>query len=77
MSIQPAWQQTFGFFGLPIVVEPSRAALPGDAGLFPLRQFDEQITLTRAFAAALSPDGAQGVVEMSLSQYLSFVSPTT
>ncbi len=54
MSIQPAWQQTFAFFGLPVVVEPSRAALSADAGLLPIRQFDEQITLTRAFAAALS-----------------------
>jgi hypothetical protein len=53
MSIQPAWQQTFAFFARPIVVEPSRAALSSDAGLLPLRQFDEQIGLTQAFAAAL------------------------
>ena len=53
MSIHPAWQQTFSFFGPPLVVEPSRAALPGDAGLLPIRQFDEQIALTRDFAAAL------------------------
>jgi len=53
MSIQPAWQQTFAFFGPPVVVGPSRAALSSDAGLLPIRQFDEQIALTRAFAAAL------------------------
>ena len=53
MSIHPAWQQTFTFFGRPIAVEPSRAALSSDAGLLPLRQFDEAIGLTRAFAAAL------------------------
>ncbi|HKB37840.1 MAG TPA: IS1380 family transposase [Gemmataceae bacterium] len=53
MSIQPAWQQTFAFCDRPIVLEPSRAALSSDAGLLPLRQFDEQIGLTQAFAAAL------------------------
>ena len=53
MSIHPAWQQTFSFFQLPVVIEPSRASLSSDAGLLPLRQFDEQIGLTRAFANAL------------------------
>jgi len=53
MSIQPAWQQTFAFFDRPVVLEPSRAALTSDAGLLPLRQFDQQIGLTQAFAQAL------------------------
>jgi Transposase DDE domain group 1 len=53
MSIQPAWQQTLVFFDRPIVVEPSHAALSSDAGLLPLRQFDEWIALTQAFADAL------------------------
>jgi Transposase DDE domain group 1 len=53
VSIQPAWQQRLDFFGLPLVIEPSRAALTSDAGLLPLRQFDERIGLTRAVAAAL------------------------
>src|SRR6516165_5007551 len=53
MSIQPAWQQTFAFFDRPIVVEPSHAALSSDAGLLPLRQLDEQIALTQAFADVL------------------------
>jgi hypothetical protein len=54
MSIQPAWQGTFSFFDkLPIVVEPSRAQLSSDAGLLPIRQFDERIGLTRQFAEAL------------------------
>jgi hypothetical protein len=53
MSIQPAWQQTFAFFDRPIVVEPSHAALSSDAGLLPLRQFDERIALTQTFADAL------------------------
>jgi hypothetical protein len=53
VSVQPAWQQTFAFFDRPIVVEPSHAALSSDAGLLPLRQFDEQIALTQACADAL------------------------
>src|SRR5262249_27288540 len=53
MVIQLAWQQRPVSSGPPIIVEPSRAALTSDAGLLPLRQFDEHIGLTRAFAAAL------------------------
>ena len=54
MSIQSAWQGTFSFFNkLPIIVEPSRTQLSSDAGLLPLREFDERIGLTRQFAAAL------------------------
>src|SRR5690242_19514657 len=41
MRIPPPWQRTFDFFALPLVVEPSCAALSGDAGLLPIRQFDE------------------------------------
>jgi hypothetical protein len=53
MSIQPAWQQTFDFFDLPLVIEPSRAQLSSDAGLLAIRQFDERLGFTRAFADAL------------------------
>ena len=54
MSIQTAWEATFDFWGnVPIIVEPSNAQLTSDAGLLPLRQFDEQIGLTRQFAQAL------------------------
>jgi Transposase DDE domain group 1 len=53
MSIQPAWQRTFNFFDRPVVIEPSRATLSSDAGLLPLRDFDQRIGLTQAFAAAL------------------------
>lgn len=54
MSIQTAWQATFDFWrDLPIVVEPSDAQLSSDAGLLPLRQFDEQVGLTQTFARAL------------------------
>jgi Transposase DDE domain group 1 len=54
VSVQTAWQATFNFWGrLPVSVEPSQAQLTSDAGLLPLRQFDEQIGLTRQFAEAL------------------------
>jgi DDE family transposase len=53
MSIQPAWQRTFDFFDLPVVLEPSRATLTSDAGLVPVRQFDQQIGLTQSFASVL------------------------
>src|SRR5271166_3054600 len=54
MSVQPAWQQGLDFFpDRPIVIEPSRAALSSDAGLLPIRQFDDRIGLTQAFANAL------------------------
>jgi len=54
VSIQTAWQATFDFGdNRPIVVEPSAARLTSDAGLLPLRQFDEHIGLTRQFAQAL------------------------
>jgi hypothetical protein len=54
MSIQPAWQQAFDFFPpMPIVVEPSAAQRSSDAGLLPLRQFDESVGLTQSFAEAL------------------------
>jgi Transposase DDE domain group 1 len=54
MSIQGAVQRTFSFFHkLPIVVETSAARLTSDAGLLPIREFDERIGLTGSFAAVL------------------------
>lgn len=54
MSIQTAWQGTFSFFDkVPVLVEPSRAEISSDAGLLPIREFDERIGLTRLFAEAL------------------------
>lgn len=38
---------------LPIQIEVSDAPLTSDAGLLPLRQFDDRIELTAQFAAAL------------------------
>lgn len=54
MSLQSASLFDFDFFEpLPIQVEISEAPLTSDAGLLPLRQFDERIGLTRQFAAVL------------------------
>ena len=53
MSIPPAWPQVLDFFGMSLVIEPSRGQLSGDAGLLPIRQFDQRIGLTRGFAEAL------------------------
>lgn len=54
MSIQPVVQGTFSFFqDLPIIVESTAAQLTSDAGLLPIREFDERIGLTQGFAAVL------------------------
>jgi hypothetical protein len=53
MSLPGVWPQVLDFFGTPLVIEPSPGQLSGDAGLLPIRQFDERIGLTRDFAEAL------------------------
>ena len=64
MSIQAAWQGTFSFFEkLPIVVEPSRAQLSSDAGLLPVREFDERIGLTQQFAKALQDPRTREMID--------------
>lgn len=64
MSIQPVWQETFGFMGdLPVVIEASPAQLSSDAGLLPLREFDGRIGLTQQFAAALDDPRDPELVE--------------
>jgi hypothetical protein len=53
MSIASAWPQVLDFFGTPLVIEPSPGQLSSDAGLLPIRQFDQRIGLTQSFAEAL------------------------
>src|SRR5215471_3400807 len=53
MMLPSAWPQGLDFFGTPLVIEPSSGQLSSDAGLLPVRQFDQRIGLTRAFADAL------------------------
>lgn len=51
----------------PIEVEVSQAQLTGEAGLLPIRQFDEAIRLTARFAAALSDARGGEVLHSNLS----------
>jgi hypothetical protein len=54
MSLQPVPPLSFDFFTpRPVQIEISSAPLTSDAGLLPIRQFDERIRLTEQFAAAL------------------------
>jgi hypothetical protein len=53
MSIPRTWPHVLDFFGTPLVIEPSPGQLSSDAGLLPVRQFDQRIGLTRAFADVL------------------------
>src|SRR5262245_65569629 len=53
MSVPRGWPQVLDFFGTPLVIEPSPGQLSSDAGLLPIRQFDDRIGLTRAFTDAL------------------------
>ena len=51
---ESAWQLSLGFLrSKPILIELGQDQLTSDAGLLPIRQFDEQLGLTGRFAAAL------------------------
>jgi len=68
MSLQGVWQKSFDFLGeKPVVVEVSERELTSDAGLVPVREFDETIGLTKQVAEALID---------SDSRYQSFVDHT-
>ena len=53
MSLPGVWPQVLDFFGTSLVIEPSPGQLSSDAGLLPIRQFDQRVGLTRAFSDAL------------------------
>src|SRR5262249_59552362 len=57
MSIPRTWPQVLDFFGLPLVIEPSQGRLSSDAGLLPIRQFDDvgvaDLLAARAFGPGL------------------------
>ena len=68
MIVQSVWQKSFAFFGKSVVVEPSEAELTSDAGLLPIRQFDESIGLTEQFACALTDRRYQPSVVHSVQE---------
>src|ERR1700689_4148498 len=66
MSLQDASLFDLDFFEpLPIRFEVSDAPLTSDAGLLPLRQFDERIGFTKQFAAALTDPRDPDLIEHS------------
>lgn len=68
MSIQPVSLFDLDFFEpLPIHIETSDAPLTSDAGLLPLRQFDERVGLTRQFAQALHDPRDPDLIEHSFA----------
>ena len=68
MSLPGVWPHVLDFFGDPLVIEPSPGQLSSDAGLLPIRQFDQRIGLTRAYAEAVDGPRATGLTEHSLSE---------
>lgn len=68
MILQSVWQKSFDFFRKPVVVVRSEASLTSDAGLLPIRQFDETIGLTEQFAAALTDLRYQPSVTHSIAE---------
>jgi Transposase DDE domain group 1 len=67
MSLQTVPLLSFDFFpSRPVRVEISPAPLSSDAGLLPIRQFDEQIRLTEQFAAAIEDRRDPSFTEHSL-----------
>lgn len=54
MIIQGVWQKSFDFLGQkPVVVQAADSRLSSDAGLLPVREFDERIGLTEQLAEAV------------------------
>jgi hypothetical protein len=68
MILSAAWPQVLDFCGTPLVIEPSPGQVSGDAGLLAVRQFDQRIGLTRAFAEAVDGPCVTGLAEHSLSE---------
>ena len=49
MSLPGVWPQVLDFFGTPLVMEPAPGQPSGDAGVLPIRRFDEPICLSRSW----------------------------
>jgi hypothetical protein len=69
LNRRPAAQFAFDFFEpLPIQIEVSDAPLTSDAGLLPLRQFDQRIGLTKQLAAVLDDPRDADLIEHSFME---------
>jgi hypothetical protein len=69
LNRQPSAPFAFDFFQpLPIQIEVSDAPLTSDAGLLPLRQFDQRIGLTKQFAAVLDDPRHPDLIEHSFTE---------
>jgi Transposase DDE domain group 1 len=69
MVWQGAWRQTFEFLGSkPVVVEPVECQLSSDAGLLPIREFDEAIGFTQQFADVLNDPRDQTFTRHSFAE---------
>ena len=69
MNRQPAGQFAFDFFKpLPIQIQVADTPLTSDAGLLPLRQFDQRIGLTKQFAAVLDDPRHPDLIEHLLTE---------
>src|SRR5215212_9568003 len=67
MSLQSVPLLSFDFLpSRPVEIEVSPAPLTSDAGLLPVRQFDERIRLTEQFAAALHDRRDPALTQQSL-----------
>jgi hypothetical protein len=67
MSLHPVPLLSLNFLpSRPIEIEVSAAPLTSDAGLIPIRQFDDQIRLTEQFAAALHDSRDPTLTRLSL-----------
>jgi len=66
VSLQSAFQKRFTFFrNKSVVVEPTAGQLTSDAGLLPMREFDQRIGFTEQFAGALDDPRHQPFVDHS------------
>jgi hypothetical protein len=69
MILHLGWQKVFDFFApKPVVVEPVEALVTSDAGLLPIRQFDERIGMTQQVAAALHDPRYEPFVEHTFEE---------
>jgi Transposase DDE domain group 1 len=67
MSLQPVPHLSFDFFpSRPIEIEVSDAPLTSDAGLLPVRQFDQRIRFTEQFANALHDSRVPALTRQSV-----------